>query len=70
MAAGAQPEEALELELSTDNWGDHRIAIGSNAQSQSSSSCERLQVQSKRLDDILTRLIHPHRHALLILSAT
>lgn len=54
MAAGAQPEEALELELSTDNWGDHRIAIGSNTQSQSSSSCERIQVQSKRLDDILS----------------
>jgi len=53
MAAGAQPYELLELELSTENWGDHRIAVAAEAAAESLTSRERLQVQSKRLDDIL-----------------
>lgn len=53
MAAGAQPEEALELELSTENWGDHRIAV-SDAAAEPSSSRERVKICSKRLDRILS----------------
>jgi FkbM family methyltransferase len=53
MAAGAQPQELLELELSTDNWGDHRIAVAAEATAESHASRERIQVQSKRLDDVL-----------------
>lgn len=53
MAAGARPQELLELELSTDNWGDHRIAVAAEATAESLASRERIQVQSRRLDDVL-----------------
>lgn len=52
-AAGPSDNEMLELELSEDNWGDHRIFVSEEPGRANEKKRKRIEVPSIRLDSIL-----------------
>lgn len=51
-AIGSKPQEVLELELSNDNYGDHRIRVSEKEGLYCESQRSVLQVESKSLDSL------------------
>jgi len=52
-AAGGSENQALMLEVSDDNWGDHRIAMTDDAGAFGESSRKKIPVTSTRLDGLV-----------------
>jgi FkbM family methyltransferase len=62
-AVGASDNETLTLELSDDNWGDHRIAVTNEDGNFGESTREKITIRSMRLDGLVTP--QPDKHMLI-----